>query len=55
MQKTESIVKLLALKGGASRQGSFLLYGAPWPRPKGRGLRGTYRSKRGGYTHGDRM
>jgi hypothetical protein len=34
-------VKLPALKGGASREGRFVLYCAPCPRRKGRSLRGT--------------
>ena len=38
------LVKLPALKGGASREGNFLLYCAPCPCSKGRGFRGTCRS-----------
>jgi len=44
----ESYVKIPAINSDASRKGNFLLYCAPSPRPKGRGLRGICRSSRDG-------
>ena len=54
----ESYVKIPAINSDASRKGNFLLYCAPSPRPKGRGLRGIRRSSRddskiGDILHGD--